>query len=89
MREPGQSPAEGCTSFKTDIRPKFTDEDVQHMNDQVGMDLNDYQTVKDNANLILKRLTDPGNPMPPAPRGPWPPEWIQCFGEWINNGRLP
>lgn len=80
--------AAGCTSYKTDIRPKFRDEDVDHMND-LGMDLNDYSAVKSNADLILARLTDPDNPMPPQPRGPWPPEWIQCFKEWIKRGTLP
>ena len=80
--------AEGCTSYETDIRPKFTTEDVDHMND-LGMDLNDYSAVKDNAELILSRLKDTDNPMPPPPRGPWPPEWIQCFEQWIESGKLP
>jgi hypothetical protein len=79
----------GCTSFETDIRPKFTDEDVEHMNDMVGMDLNDYATVRDNADLILMRLRDTFNPMPPEPRGPWSAEWIACFEQWIANGKLP
>lgn len=77
-----------CSSFKTDVRPKFTDEDVTHMNDMVGMDLNDYVTVRDNADLILERLQDAGNPMPPEPRGPWPADWIACFQQWIKNGKL-
>ena len=78
----------GCTSYKTDIRPKFTKEDVDHMND-LGMDLNDYSAVKSNADVILTRLTDRDSPMPPPPRGPWSPEWIQCFKDWINGGKLP
>ncbi len=80
--------AAGCASYKTDIRPKFTKEDVDHMND-LGMDLNDYSAVKSNADLILTRLTDSDNPMPPPPRGPWSPEWIQCFKQWIDSGKLP
>lgn len=80
-------PAAACTSYETDIRPKFTTEDVDHMND-LGLDLNDYSAVKSNADLILTRLTDPDNPMPPSPRGPWPSE-IQCFKEWIESGKLP
>jgi len=80
--------ATGCTSYATDIRPKFTTEDVDHMND-LGLDLNDYSSVKDNADQILARLKDPDNPMPPPPRGPWSPEWIQCFKDWIANGKLP
>jgi hypothetical protein len=80
--------AAGCTSYKTDIRPKFTTEDVDHMND-LGMDLNDYSAVKDNADLILSRLKDTDSPMPPRPRGPWSPEWIKCFEQWIASGKLP
>ena len=82
------SEATGCKSYETDIRPKFTSEDVEHMND-LGLDLNDYSVVKSNADLILTRLMDPDNPMPPLPRDPWPQEWIQCFNEWIENGKLP
>jgi hypothetical protein len=89
MSDSQTRPMMGCTSFMTDIRPKFTDEDVQHMNDQVGMDLNDYETVRDNADLILNRLRSTTRPMPPKPRGPWPPEWIACFQQWIDNGKLP
>jgi hypothetical protein len=89
MSDSQQRPMAGCMSFKEDIRPKFTDEDVQHMNDQVGMDLNDYKTVRDNADLILRRLQSTTRPMPPRPRGPWPPEWIACFQQWIANDKLP
>jgi hypothetical protein len=88
MSVPETYPAEGCTSYKTDIRPKFTTEDVDHMND-LGMDLNDYSAVKSNADLILTRLTDPDNPMPPPPRGPWSAELIECFKQWIASGKLP
>ncbi len=80
--------AGGCTSFQKDIRPKFTDEDVEHMND-FGIDLNDYATVRDGADLILTRLKDPDNPMPPTPRGPWPADWIECFQQWIDAGKQP
>lgn len=80
--------AGGCTSYATDIRPKFTTEDIDHMNG-LGMDLSDYATVRDNADLILERLMDQDNPMPPAPRGPWPADWIQCFQQWIAGGKQP
>jgi hypothetical protein len=79
----------GCVSFATDIRPKFTDEDVDHMSDMVGMDLASYETVRDNADLILARLRDTDQPMPPAPRGPWSQAWIDCFTQWITNGKQP
>jgi hypothetical protein len=79
----------GCSSYAVDIRPKFTDEDVLHMNDMVGMDLGSYETVRDNAELILERLQSASGPMPPPPRGPWSPEWIQCFRQWISEGKRP
>jgi len=56
------------------------------MNDMVGMDLASYEVVRDNADLILERLQDTGNPMPPDP---WPSEWIECFRQWIASGKRP
>ena len=72
MSEPGHQAAAGCSSYKVDIRPKFTKEDIDHMNNMVGLDLSDYATVRDNADAILRRLqeTDPGRLMPPPPREP-------------------
>ena len=80
--------ADGCTSFATDIRPKFTTQDVEHMIG-MGINLGDYSSVSSNAELILTRLTDTDNPMPPAPEGPWPADWIECFKDWIANGKQP
>ena len=80
--------ANGCTSFQNDIRAKFTEEDVEHMND-FGIDLSDYATVRDNADGILERLLDTMNPMPPRPRGPWSTDWIDCFRQWIDGGKQP
>ena len=88
MTDSPQDLAAGCTSFAADIRPKFTDEDVAHMN-ELDLDLNDYTVVRDNADAILKRLKSTTRPMPPKPRGPWPPEWIACFQQWIDNGLQP
>lgn len=88
MSTSNKSGAAGCTSYKADIRPKFTNEDVQHMNG-LGLDLNDYSAVKSDADVILTRLKDADSPMPPPPRGPWPPEWIECFQQWIDSGMLP
>jgi len=89
MSEPGHQAAAGCSSYKVDIRPKFTKEDIDHMNNMVGLDLSDYATVRDNADAILRRLqeTDPGRLMPPPPREPWKQEWIDCFKQWIANGK--
>jgi hypothetical protein len=88
-RDTTKQPGAGCVSYAADIRPKFTDEDVEHMNDMLGMDLASYETVRDNADLILERLQDTTRPMPPRPRGPWPQDWIDCFQQWIANGKQP
>ncbi len=91
MSEARHDEATGCGSYKADILPKFTREDIDHMNDMVGIDLADYATVRDGADEILRRLqeTDPSRLMPPPPRGPWKKEWIDCFKQWIASGKLP
>ena len=66
----------------------FTDVDIDHMNN-VGLDLTDYQVVRDNADLILKRLDHDTKYMPPLPNGPWPVEWINLFRRWIAEGKQP
>jgi hypothetical protein len=77
-------------SFANDIRPLFTDEDVQHMS--FAFDLSAYADVKSNSAAILDRVsrdkTDPGL-MPPLPRGPWQPSQIQLFKDWINGNFQP
>ena len=77
-------------SFARDIRPLFTDQDVQHM--AYAFDLSDYQDVKNNSAAILDRITrkatDP-ELMPPAPHGPWKKDQIRLFRDWINGGFQP
>lgn len=78
--------------FAHDIRPLFTDIDVDHMSEY--FDLSKYEDVKNNATKILNRLnaTD-GHVMPPPPQkggdGPWSPEKIAQFKAWIAGGFLP
>ena len=72
-------------SFAKDIRPLFTDEDVQHMS--FMFDLSSYDDVKANSAAILDRVSRaPGSPgiMPPPPRSPWSAAWVQLFQAWIN-----
>jgi hypothetical protein len=62
------------------------DPDIDHMNDQTGIDLTDYDTVKAMSDRILKRLKGIGRLMPPAADGgPWPDEWIALFERWISE----
>ena len=58
-------------SFAADIRPLFTDTDIDHM--AFSCDLSKYEDVKAMADDILKRLNGTGGPvMPPASAGgPW------------------
>lgn len=82
----GAAAANRPTSFDLHIKPLFRpDPDVDHMLNQVGMDLTSYDVVKDYADAILERLTATDNTMmpPAADGGPWPNEWIDLFRRWI------
>ena len=82
--------ADAAPGFENDIRPLFTDVDVEHMEDQVGFDLCDYDNMKSNAQTVYKRLTDPNRPMPPKDSGgPWPQSQIDLFQAWIAGGCQP
>jgi hypothetical protein len=76
-------------SFAADIRPLFTDTDIDHMS--FFCDLSSYNDVKTNSAAILGRLNGTGgHQMPPASTGgPWPPAHIALFQTWINDGSLP
>lgn len=78
--------------FAKDIRPLFTQVDVDHMS--AYFDLSNYDDVKDNAQDILQRLRGQHGPvMPPPPTkggdGPWPPERIALFQSWVDGGFEP
>jgi hypothetical protein len=61
--------------------------DREHMLAENGLDLWDYEQVRDQADLILDLLKDIGPLMPPvASGGPWPDEWIQLFQRWRDTG---
>jgi hypothetical protein len=78
-----------AVSFSSDIRPLFTDTDIDHMS--FFCDLSNYDEVKANADDILGRLDGTGGPvMPPASTGgPWPPAQITLFKTWIEDGCQP
>lgn len=72
--------------FAKDIRPLFTDVDVDHMKNRVGMfDLSNYDDVKDNASDILDSVK--AGRMPPGK--PWSADKVQKFQDWINGGYQP
>ncbi|HZY98616.1 MAG TPA: hypothetical protein VFE36_03500 [Candidatus Baltobacteraceae bacterium] len=74
-------------SFAKDIRPMFTDTDVDHMS--FAMDLSDAADVAKNADAILAVVKD--GSMPPARSGGvrWTDEMCDKFESWINQGCLP
>ncbi len=71
--------------FATDIRPHFRDDvDVNTMK-RLGLDLSSYADVKAHAEAIYSRLEDGSMPCDE----PWPPEQVEKFRQWIDEGMLP
>ena len=72
-------------SFEKDIRPMFTDMDVEHMK-PFGIDLSDRAVVQANAESILETVTY--GSMPPRNSGEprWTPEMCERFKAWREQG---
>ncbi|HEU5479490.1 MAG TPA: hypothetical protein VFU90_06630, partial [Candidatus Tumulicola sp.] len=69
--------AEGTLSFAADVRPMFTDLDVDHMQ-PLGIDLSDRAAVEANADAIYAAVSN--GSMPPAGTGErWSPEMCARF----------
>lgn len=75
-----------AVSFKNDINPLFNQFKGQMM---WRFDLTNYDHVKNNAQTIYARISDPGGPMPPPPYDPLTLEQIQLFQQWIDDGCKP
>jgi hypothetical protein len=79
------------TSFQADVRPLFTERDVNAMSK--AFDLASYDDVKTHAAIIYDRIRGIGGAvMPPPPRrgeDPWPQSWIELFAKWIADGYQP
>jgi hypothetical protein len=79
------------TSFAADIRPLFTDRDIQGM--IKGFNLASYDEVKAHAAAIYDRIRGIGGavmpPPPPRGEGPWPQSRIDLFAKWIADGCPP
>jgi hypothetical protein len=78
-----------AVSFATDIRPLFTQIDIDHM--QFFCDLSSYSDVSTNAKDILGRLQGKNGDVmpPPSDGGPWPAAQIALFQSWIDDGLQP
>jgi hypothetical protein len=69
-------------SFARDIRPLFTQEDIEHMLDvDPSLDLGSYDSVKAHANIIYRRVSL--GEMPPGK--PWPQEQADKFKQWMDE----
>jgi hypothetical protein len=79
------------TSFRDDILPLFTEQDIRAMSK--AFNLSNYDDVKAHAAAIYDRIRGIGGavmpPPPPRGEGPWPQERIDLFGRWIADGYQP
>ena len=79
------------TSFQADIRPFFTERDIQGM--IKGFDLASYDEVKAHAATMYDRIRGIGGavmpPPPPRGEGPWPQSRIDLFAKWVADGCPP
>jgi hypothetical protein len=79
------------TSYEADIRPLFTERDIQGMSK--AFNLASYDDVKAHAAAILDRIRGIGGavmpPPPPRGEGPWPQSRIDLFGKWVADGCPP
>jgi hypothetical protein len=77
-------------SFEADIRPLFTERDIEGM--RKGFNLASYDEVKAHAAAIYDRVRGIGAIMPPPPprgEGPWPQARIELFAKWMADGYQP
>ena len=74
-------------SFAKDIRPLFTDTDVDHM--EFAMNLSDRDDVAKHADAILSAVKS--GTMPPARSGGvrWTDEMCDSFERWVEQGCPP
>jgi hypothetical protein len=78
-------------SFQADIRPLFTQRDIDGM--KKGFNLASYDEVKAHAAAIYNRIRGIGGalmpPPPPRGEGPWPQSSIELFAKWMADGYQP
>ncbi len=82
--------SENSVSFERDIRPLFTDDDVDHM-EGMGVLLADHAWMSepDNAKRVYDFLTGNEQPRMP-PDGPyWSDAQLKLLADWIAGGYQP
>jgi hypothetical protein len=67
-------------SFDTDIKPLFREKDREAM--RGAFDLWSYADVKTHAAAIAERLKNGSMPCD----GSWPPERVEVFERWVEQG---
>jgi hypothetical protein len=70
-------------SFATDIKPMFTSKDQEHM--MFMFDLWNYDDVKSNASEIYDSVKE-GRMPPGGSGGPWSPDKVSRFKNWMDEG---
>ena len=79
------------TSFQADIRPLFTERDIQGMSK--AFNLGSYDDVKKHAGANYDRIRGIGGavmpPPPPRGEGPWQQSRIELFAKWMADGFQP
>jgi len=79
-----------ATSFERDILALFRPVDIEHMADQVGIDLSRYEVVRRSARSISERVRGAGGRrMPPPPDTPWTKLQTELFDRWVAEGFPP
>lgn len=72
-------------NFEDDIKNLFReDPDRSSMLNIAGFDLHKFEDVRDRADQILEMVE---NQLMPCDE-PWPPERVEIFRKWINDGKL-
>jgi hypothetical protein len=78
-------------SFHADIRPLFTERDIEGMSK--AFNLGSYDDVKKHAAKIYDRIREIGGavmpPPPPRGEGPWSVSRIDLFAKWMADGYPP
>jgi hypothetical protein len=74
-------------SFERDIRPMFTQVDVDHMHAMI--DLSNRDSVFENANAIYGTVSSGSMPPPSSGETAWTPEMCDKFKQWKEQGGPP
>lgn len=74
-------------SFTHDVRPMFTDLDVDHM--RKAMDLSDRDSVYEHADAIYAAVSQGSMPPPSSGEPRWTQEQCDLFKNWKDQGGPP